>query len=421
MHPFHRGVRPCLDMAASLASAAPAAVSAAAAAPAALAQALAAAPAAAAALAAPAAAAAPSPLVEVLGRAVAAGKVVRDPLGEVYTGFGIFSDLAASQCAFVPMNSNRAINMDVVAQRVQENIDAYERTGRYLEFGQINLIVVAPEATHDFLVMDGQHRCETMRELHRRFPARELCFQFRAKVVASEVAAFDELRHFQRAFPTDPRSFFRSRAEARAATGVLQRLKIAHAPAFREMVLADRRGRSAGDPCRPYLNDSLVFWLIQDAGFASGAEGGEDAPEADGVTTHAGTVLAELARADALLATLPLEALGKGATVRMRQMATRAGCWLGFLREGLLHWRDLQPQLAVQAALPAVPAVPPGAEAVVAECTVCLSCPPASALLPCGHRCVCEACAAAVLAARPLPPRCPLCRGAVEGACRIYL
>merc|ERR1711957_383305 len=120
--------------------------------------------------------------------------------------------------------------------------------GRYLEFGQINLIVIAAEPSFEFLAMDGQHRCETMAELHRLFPDRALVFQFRVKVVDSEAKAFEELRHFQRSYPSDPRSFFRSRAEARVATAVLVQWKRRHAQAFKEIVLSDRQGRKTNDP-----------------------------------------------------------------------------------------------------------------------------------------------------------------------------
>jgi hypothetical protein len=70
------------------------------------------------------------------------------------------------------------------------------------------------------------------------------------------------------------------------------------------------------------------------------------------------------------------------------------------------------------AALPAPP-VPPPAPALK-ECCVCLADVPLSellALLPCMHRCVCQACADALLAAaRP----CPKCREPVWRASRVF-
>jgi len=66
------------------------------------------------------------------------------------------------------------------------------------------------------------------------------------------------------------------------------------------------------------------------------------------------------------------------------------------------------------------PAAPAGA---TKECCVCLDDVAAAdlhLLFPCGHRCVCEACAAAVMAADPAMRRCPKCRAAVVGAARVY-
>ena len=48
------------------------------------------------------------------------------------------------------------------------------------------------------------------------------------------------------------------------------------------------------------------------------------------------------------------------------------------------------------------------------ECVVCLDGEPTFAVVPCGHRCLCEGCRGA--AAR----ECPLCRGPSQGTMRIY-
>lgn len=74
---------------------------------------------------------------------------------------------------------------------------------------------------------------------------------------------------------------------------------------------------------------------------------------------------------------------------------------------------------------PSAPALPsPAAPAVATkECCVCLDDVAAAdlhLLFPCGHRCVCEACAATVMAADPAARRCPKCRAAVVGAARVY-
>mmetsp|Transcript_52345 Transcript_52345/g.148202 ORF Transcript_52345/g.148202 Transcript_52345/m.148202 type:complete len:541 (-) Transcript_52345:6-1628(-) len=52
------------------------------------------------------------------------------------------------------------------------------------------------------------------------------------------------------------------------------------------------------------------------------------------------------------------------------------------------------------------------------ECVVCLQQPSDTAILPCGHCCVCGPCGAAVHAARP--PVCPMCRGDIAGVARIF-
>ncbi len=59
---------------------------------------------------------------------------------------------------FEAMNSNRAINDSVVEARFRENLDQLAETGRFKDFGQINLLILLNEPEHVFYVMDGQHR-----------------------------------------------------------------------------------------------------------------------------------------------------------------------------------------------------------------------------------------------------------------------
>ena len=54
------------------------------------------------------------------------------------------------------MNSNRAINSEVISDRVRANLEEYEKNGKYCEFGQINLLIIESEPTMTFLIMDGQ-------------------------------------------------------------------------------------------------------------------------------------------------------------------------------------------------------------------------------------------------------------------------
>ena len=133
------------------------------------------------------------PLIGLLDGGVKEGVIVKldverggAVISSIYTGFADFRDLERSNVLFIPMNSNRAVNPRVVAERVASNEAAYARHGRYLEFGQINLLVLRDNPQSEFLVMDGQHRCVTMKELCGRYPDRILQFQFRAKVRLKE-------------------------------------------------------------------------------------------------------------------------------------------------------------------------------------------------------------------------------------------
>lgn len=351
-----------------------------------------------------------TPLVTLLDKAVSAGgMVVRD--GNVYTGFASYHDLASSCCTFAPMNSNRAVNQDVVRQRVNENITCFEQHNSYLDFGQIVLMIVAEHHGHEFLVMDGQHRCETMKELHRLFPHRHIRFQFRAKVVASELQAHAELLHFQRSYPTDYRSFFPTRAASRIGTSVLGKLKAKHPAAFKEMVLFNRHGHGTADPPRPYVNDNIVFWLLQDSGLVGGAA---DIGREDGIDeAH---VLSMLNSANQYLSMRKKEGLGKNVTDRMMKLARETELWLGFFREGNLVWRDVKEHLLIEspttdsAGTPSAPAT--------RDCVLCMEKASVVAFVPCGHCCVCEVCAATVCAMKSA--LCPLCRGNVETSHRIY-
>jgi hypothetical protein len=57
------------------------------------------------------------------------------------------------------------------------------------------------------------------------------------------------------------------------------------------------------------------------------------------------------------------------------------------------------------------------------ECCVCFEDVTLEELLllyPCGHRCVCQACADALVAIQPETRRCPKCRKGVLGATRVF-
>lgn len=64
------------------------------------------------------------------------------------------------------MNSNRAINDSVVEARFRENLDQLAETGRFKDFGQINLLILLNDPEHVFYVMDGQHRQEKAGDMY---------------------------------------------------------------------------------------------------------------------------------------------------------------------------------------------------------------------------------------------------------------
>ena len=59
----------------------------------------------------------------------------------------------------------------------------------------------------------------------------------------------------------------------------------------------------------------------------------------------------------------------------------------------------------------------PSVDAETTECVVCLDALKSYALAPCGHVCVCEACADRIQIGAP----CPVCRKEVAAKCRVYL
>ena len=66
----------------------------------------------------------------------------------------------------------------------------------------------------------------------------------------------------------------------------------------------------------------------------------------------------------------------------------------------------------VQAQLGVVPPAAPAPEPEEALCVVCFDAPKDHAIVPCGHICVCEACAEQLTKART--PMCPVCREPIQ-------
>jgi hypothetical protein len=200
-----------------------------------------------------------SPLVQLLEDGVAKHSIVKHPLEPIYAGFAAFSDLKASACSFVPMNSNRVVNHEVVERRVVANLKSYKDLGSYLDFGEIALVVLRASPLREFFIMDGQHRIATMERLYARHRDVPLNFHFRVTVCASEKEAHEHLIHFQDCFPADPRAFFQTQAQTRLATAVVDALHHRYPGAFRDRVVHTARagGGHTADPARPYLNDCI--------------------------------------------------------------------------------------------------------------------------------------------------------------------
>jgi hypothetical protein len=67
------------------------------------------------------------------------------------------------------------------------------------------------------------------------------------------------------------------------------------------------------------------------------------------------------------------------------------------------------------------PSAPPQPAGRPAACVVCLDAPRDCVLLPCGHTCLCLACAGLALRQPGRPGVCPICRGGVTSYNKIFL
>jgi len=261
--------------------------------------------------------------------------LVKSPDGSVYSGFADFNTLINSSCVFMPMNSNRAINKTVVAERVKMNRQVLKDTGKYCDFGQINLIVIQDDPTKTFYVMDGQHRCATMMKLlEYREP---INFQFRVKVVPTEEDAVKVLEHFQNSYPSDSRAFFKTQKMTKLATEALEciRKKFRSPDLFKEVVVKSRVGATRGDPVRPYLTDFVFFGVLKDSKLL-------ESPDCTVEQVVQGLV--DMNELMSNLASDPDDicCLGTGVSKTMVKRAKDMGCFLGLFRPGKLEWAQLK-------------------------------------------------------------------------------
>lgn len=250
-----------------------------------------------------------TPLIPILEANVRNGIMVRE--GDVYVGFASFNDLVGSSCTFQPMNSNRVIDRAVVRERYERNLAHWDAHQAYMDFGELSLLVLRQSPRPDFLVMDGQHRTAAMALLHAAHPERQIRFRWSCKVVDDEAEAWQALRHFQDAHPSDPRSFFPTQAQNARAAELVERVATEFPDTFRR--------QTRGDPDRPYLNDGLVYDLAREV-------------------MDCADPWAELLRVNARMARMSAEAL----QVRSEGMLSKCrGCFLGLLRPRHLTWRDV--------------------------------------------------------------------------------
>jgi hypothetical protein len=81
-----------------------------------------------------------------------------------------------------------------------------------------------------------------------------------------------------------------------------------------------------------------------------------------------------------------------------------------------LEAQQIQARLGGSAVPPAAPAPHPDAEETM--CVVCFDAPKDHAIVPCGHICVCEACAEKLTKTRK--PTCPVCREPIQQTMKVF-
>ena len=84
------------------------------------------------------------------------------------------------------------------------------------------------------------------------------------------------------------------------------------------------------------------------------------------------------------------------------------------LQSDALRLRQMQAQLGVPPAAPA-----PHPDDAEDQCVLCLDAPKDHIIIPCGHQCVCEACAEKLKKARN--PLCPFCRAPINATHKVFV
>jgi hypothetical protein len=221
-----------------------------------------------------------------------------------------------------------------------------------------------------------------------------------------EQAAAEAARH-----AADSESLTELVAEARRKMAEARAARAAVAAAAEQQRKERQRQRKA-EEAKEALRGAMA--LMEETAGARGVDGVEEAMRA--AAKHAGRSesLAELvAEARVLIEQARAAAAAAAATAaaeRLRLEQELAALTLSVQSE-TLRLQQVQAQLGVSPAAPA-------RQAEEELCVVCLDAPKDHIIIPCGHQCVCGACAQALK--REANPACPLCREPISVTTKVF-
>jgi hypothetical protein len=141
--------------------------------------------------------------------------------------------------------------------------------------------------------------------------------------------------------------------------------------------------------------------------------------EAKGMVEQARAAEAERARvaAEEAAAVKAVKAVAEAAEAAERlQMEEDLAALTLRMQTDALRAQQMQARLGSSVVPPAAPAPHPDAEETM--CVVCFDAPKEYIIVPCGHLCVCEACAERLTKTRT--PMCPVCRGPIRETMKVF-
>jgi hypothetical protein len=141
--------------------------------------------------------------------------------------------------------------------------------------------------------------------------------------------------------------------------------------------------------------------------------------EAKGMVEQARAAEAERARvaAEEAAAVKAVKAVAEAAEAAERlQMEEDLAALTLRMQTDALRAQQMQARLGSSVVPPAAPAPHPDAEETM--CVVCFDAPKEYIIVPCGHMCVCEACAERLTKTRT--PMCPVCRGPIRETMKVF-